>query len=41
MFAVQKTVSYCCEIKLGTHWGFKWILTEDFKLWIKSNIILT
>ena len=40
MFAVQKTVSYCFEIKLGTHWGFKWILT-DFKFWIKSNIILT
>ena len=35
-----------CEMrgcfKLGTHWDFKWILTEDFiKLRIKSNIILT
>ena len=28
-------------LKLGTHWGFKWILTEDFKFWAKSNIILT
>ena len=27
-------------VKLDTHWGFKWILTEDFEFWIKSNIIL-
>ena len=27
--------------KLDTHSGFKWILTEDFKFWIKANIILT
>ena len=27
--------------KLGTHWGFNCILTEDFKFWIKSSIILT
>ena len=27
--------------ELGTHWGLKWILTENFKFWIKSNIILT
>ena len=26
-------------IKLGTQWGFKWILTEDFKFWIKPNIL--
>ena len=28
---------------IGTHWGFKWIwiLTKDFKFWIKSNSILT
>ena len=24
-----------------THWGFKWILTEEFKFWIKSTVILT
>ena len=29
------------SLKLGTHWGFNWILTEDFKFWIKSNTILT
>ena len=28
-------------LKLDTHWGFRWILTEDFKFWIKSNIIPT
>ena len=28
-------------VKLGTHCDFKWILTKDFKFWIKSNIILT
>ena len=28
-------------LKHGSHWSFKWILTEDFKFWIKSNIILT
>ena len=25
---------------LGTHWGFKWILTDNFKFWIQSNIII-
>ena len=29
------------DFKLGTHWCVKWILTEDFKFWIKSNTILT
>ena len=28
-------------MKPGTHWGFISILTEDFKFWIKFNIILT
>ena len=27
--------------KLWYSLGFKWILTEDFKFWIKSNTILT
>ena len=27
-------------VKLGTHWSFNWVLTEDFKFWLKSNIIL-
>ena len=26
---------------IDTRWGFRWILTEDFKFWVKSNIILT
>lgn len=29
------------SLMLGTHWGFKSILNEDFKFLIKSNIILT
>ena len=28
-------------LKLDTDLRFRWILTEDFKFWIKSNIILT
>ena len=26
---------------LDSYWGFKWILTEDFKFRIKPNMILT
>ena len=39
--ALSKNTFQNRSLKLGTDWGFKWILTEDFKFWIKSNITLT